>query len=123
VHELALAEAIVAIAKRHARGRGVTRVEVEVGQLRQVVPDALVFSFELVAQGTPLDGAELALEEIPVRFECRGCGAAGDANGFPFVCQTCGSLDVEVVDGEQLQVVALELEDESVAATLETARR
>jgi hydrogenase nickel incorporation protein HypA/HybF len=117
LHELALAEAIAAIAERHARGRRVTRVEVEVGRLRQVVPDALAFGFELVTQGTALDGAELALEEVPVRLVCRACEARTEPDRFPFACDECGSLDVEVTDGEQLQVVALELEEEPVALT------
>ena len=110
-----MAEAIAALAERHARGRRVTRVEVSVGKLRQVVPEALAFSFELVAHGTALGGAELVLEEVPVRLACPRCSAEREADGFPFACDRCGSLDVEVIDGEQLQVVALELEDEPVA--------
>jgi hydrogenase nickel incorporation protein HypA/HybF len=116
VHELSIAGGIVAIAEQHARGRRVTRVEVDIGRLRQAVPDALRFGFNLVAQGTAVDGAELALREIPVRVVCRRCSAENEAEGFPFACDACGSLAVEVVDGEQLQVVALVLEDEPVTA-------
>ena len=78
MHELAIAESIVAIAERHAPGRRVTRVEVAVGHLRQVVPAALEFAFELVAQGSMLEGAELALEEVPAAGRCRTCGAEGE---------------------------------------------
>jgi len=113
MHELALAQAVVAIAEEHAGGRRVVRVELEVGRLRQVVPDALAFSFELVARGTSAEGAELAIEEIPVRVECRACKAASEVDGFPFACAGCGSLDVDVIEGEQLHVVALELEEVS----------
>lgn len=116
MHELSLAAAIVEIAERHARGRRVTRVELEVGRLRQVVPEALAFGFELVAQGTPVEGAELALEELPVRVECGSCRAETAAEAFPLACARCGSPDVEVVGGEELHVVALELEDEPVVA-------
>ena len=49
MHELAIAESIVQIASRHAKGRRVTKVQLKVGHLRQVVPSALAFSFELVA--------------------------------------------------------------------------
>ena len=41
MHELSIAQAIVAIVSRHARGRKVHRVELKVGHLRQVVPSAL----------------------------------------------------------------------------------
>ena len=50
MHELSIAESIVRIADAHAAGRRVTKVEVKVGHLRQVVPSALEFAFELVAQ-------------------------------------------------------------------------
>jgi hydrogenase nickel incorporation protein HypA/HybF len=116
MHELALAEAILAIAEENARGRRVARVELEIGRLRQVVPDALAFSFELVAQGTAAEGAELAIEELPVRVACRTCGAATVVEAFPFGCTGCGALDVEVIDGEQLQVTALELETEPMGS-------
>ena len=41
MHELSIAEALVAITARHAGDRRVHRVEVKVGHLRQVVPAAL----------------------------------------------------------------------------------
>jgi hydrogenase nickel incorporation protein HypA/HybF len=116
MHELALAEALVAIAEQHACGSRVARVELEVGRLRQVVPNALAFSFELVAQGTAVEGAELAIDEVPARVDCRACGARTDLDGFPLACGRCGALDVNVASGEQFRVVALELEEEPVAA-------
>ena len=119
MHELAIAEALVRIAEAHADGRPVARVEVEVGHLRQVVPDSLRFAFELVTAGTALDGAELAIEEVPAAGRCRACGADGDLPGFPLLCVGCGSADVEVRRGEELRVVALELE-ETVMTTGET---
>ena len=110
MHELAIAESIVAIAERHAAGRRVTRVEVSVGHLRQVVPTALEFAFGLLAQGTVLDGAELALEEVPAAGRCRDCGAEGRLDGFPFTCRACGGWDVAVTAGEELRVESLDLE-------------
>jgi hydrogenase nickel incorporation protein HypA/HybF len=111
MHELSIAEAIVAIAERHARGRTVTKVEVRVGHLRQVVPSALEFAFELVAKGTVLDGAELELEDVPARGRCRDCGAETTLSGFPLACSACGGLDLELLAGEELQVESLELEE------------
>jgi hydrogenase nickel incorporation protein HypA/HybF len=111
MHELSIADAVVQIASRHADGRKVTRVELKVGHLRQVVPDALEFAFELVAQGTPVEGAELVMEEIPADVRCRACGAESRLEAFPAHCAPCGSLDVEVTGGDELLVEALELEE------------
>jgi hydrogenase nickel incorporation protein HypA/HybF len=109
MHELSLAESVVAIARRHAAGRPVARVELKVGHLRQVVPSALEFAFELLAQGTEIEGAELVMEEVPAAGRCRGCGAESELPGFPLACSACGGLDLELLRGEELLVDALEL--------------
>jgi len=111
MHELAIAESIVSVAARHARERPVARVNVRVGALRQVVPSALEFSFELVAAGTAVEGAELGLEHVPAEGCCRACGAESVMTGFPLSCPACGGLDVEVVAGEELLVDSLDLEE------------
>jgi hydrogenase nickel incorporation protein HypA/HybF len=117
VHELSIAESIVGVASRHAGGRRVYRVDVEVGHLRQVVPSALEFAFELVAQGTPLEGAELHIESVPAAGVCTACGSESRIEGFPLTCSRCGGLDLEIVRGEELLVSSLELEEEKPART------
>ena len=112
MHELAIADAVRAIAERNARGRRVTRVELSVGHLRQVVPSSLEFSWDLVTQGTAVDGAELQIEYVPAAARCRACGDESDLEEFPARCGACGSLDVDVTGGDELLVVALELEEE-----------
>ena len=112
MHELSIAEAVVDIAARHAAGRPVSVVELKVGHLRQVVPSALEFAFELVTQGTTLDGAELVLEDVPAAGLCRACGRESRLDGFPLNCRSCGSADVEIVSGEELQVESLDVEEE-----------
>jgi len=111
VHELSIAQALIEIVDRHAGGRRVTRVEVKVGRLRQVVPDALDFAFELVSQGTPVEGAELVLEDVPAAGTCASCGSDTPLPELPLACRRCGSFDVELTQGEELRVEALEIEE------------
>jgi hydrogenase nickel incorporation protein HypA/HybF len=111
VHELSIAEAIVRIAGEQAAGRRISKVGVRVGHLRQVVPSALAFGFELVSQGTPVEGAELELEDVPVVGRCRSCGVESSPEGFPLVCRACGSPELEILAGEELSVEYLELEE------------
>jgi hydrogenase nickel incorporation protein HypA/HybF len=112
MHELSIAEGVVDVARRHARGRRVTAVELKVGHLRQVVPSALEFAFELVAEGSPLAGAELRIEEVPAAGRCRSCGTDTPLPELPLCCRSCGGWDVEVTRGEELLVESLELEEE-----------
>ncbi len=112
MHELAIAGHVVDIAARHADGRKVTKVYLKVGHLRQVVPSALSFSFDLVAQGTSVEEAELVLEEVPAAGLCRKCGAESRLEAFPLQCASCGGLDLEITHGEDLYVESLEMEEE-----------
>jgi hydrogenase nickel incorporation protein HypA/HybF len=112
MHELSIADAVVTIASRHAAGRKVTRVDVRVGHLRQVVPDSLAFAFELLAADTELEGAELVIEEVPARVRCKACAAETTLEAFPAHCAACGGFDVEVIGGDELLVESLELADE-----------
>ena len=111
MHELALADAIVDLAARHADGRRVTSVCVRIGALRQVVADSLEFSFGLVAEGTPIEGAELEIEHVRTRVACRSCGGEGDVAELPLACVRCGSVQVDVVAGEEFHVESIEVED------------
>ncbi len=112
MHELSIAQAIVDVAARNAGGSRVTSVCVRVGHLRQVVPSALEFSFELCAHGTAVEGAALELQEVPIGVTCRSCGAESEPAAFPLACGACGGLNVDVVQGEELLVESLELEAE-----------
>jgi hydrogenase nickel incorporation protein HypA/HybF len=112
MHELGIAEAIVAIAEEHAGGRHVDKVELKVGHLRQVVPGALTFAFELVAQGTCVEGAILEIEDVPARIVCRGCATDSRVTEFPFECPNCGGFDIDVVSGDELLVDSLEVVNE-----------
>jgi hydrogenase nickel incorporation protein HypA/HybF len=113
VHELAIAESVVRIAERHADGRRVTKLYLKVGHLRQVVPSALAFGFELVAQETSVEGAELVLEVVPATGKCRACGSESRLESFPLQCKACGGFDLEIVAGEELYVESLEMEDQT----------
>ena len=111
MHELSIAESVVQIASRHANGRRVTREWLKVGHLRQVVPSALAFGFDLVAEGTPVEGAELEMENVPATGVCRDCGTESRLQTFPLQCGACGGFDLELLTGEELFVESLELEE------------
>lgn len=110
MHELALCAAIADIANRRAGDRRVEVVHLKVGQLRQVVPDALTFCWSMLIEDTDLAGARLDLDRVDALLECQNCGARS-AVGFPptLTCTHCGGFDVAVLTGEEFEVTALDL--------------
>ena len=57
MHEMGITQSIVAIVSEQAAGRKVRRVTLEIGKLAAVMPEAIRFCFDVVAQGSALDGA------------------------------------------------------------------
>jgi hydrogenase nickel incorporation protein HypA/HybF len=108
VHELGIAEEIVAIVASRTGGAPVTRIVVEVGRLSAVMPDALRFCFDLATEGTDAEGATLEIVEIPGLARCRACGA-DVALERPFGRCACGGTDLEWLAGEELRIAEVEL--------------
>jgi hydrogenase nickel incorporation protein HypA/HybF len=110
VHELSICGSIVDIVNRHSGGRRVDVVHLRVGQLRQIVPDTLVYCWGLVNADTELAGARLEVESIAARIACHDCGAEHQIGQFPvLVCAGCGSSHVRVAAGEEFLITSLDL--------------
>lgn len=111
MHELSIARSVLDVALRHAAGKRLTGIELQVGELRQVVPSALSFNFDLVAEGTSAEGAVLHMEVVPAVALCKDCGSETRLTAFPLQCGNCQGLSLEVVSGEELVVQSIEVED------------
>lgn len=112
MHELSIALSIIEGAEEEAARHGgrVTAVHLRLGPLSGVVKDALLFSYELACENTPLAGSRLVIEESPVIVYCPQCAAERTiASIQSFYCPVCGEPAPEVVQGRELELVALEL--------------
>ena len=107
MHELAIAAALVDLCADRASGARILRVRVEVGQLTAVMPDALRFAFDVCAEGTALEGAELEILDIPGHASCGACGRSIDMSE-PYGLCPCGGV-LRVVSGEELRVKDMEV--------------
>ncbi|CAN5535881.1 hydrogenase maturation nickel metallochaperone HypA [soil metagenome] len=108
MHELALCQAIVDTVERHADGRRVARVEVRIGHFRQVVPDSLQFSWQMITTGTDLADCALAIDHVPAVIECRACGHLTTLELAILLCGKCDSSDVALVSGEEFQIASID---------------
>ncbi|MDR0627520.1 MAG: hydrogenase maturation nickel metallochaperone HypA [Bifidobacteriaceae bacterium] len=112
MHELSLCRSIYAITERAAGGRPVAVISLDIGQLRQVVPETLARCWDLVSADTPLAGARLAVNHIPVRAVCQDCGAALTLGSeLRLVCAACGGHSLRVEAGEEFLVRSIDIAD------------
>lgn len=108
MHELSIAESIVDSVLQRTGDRQVHVVRVRIGGLTGVVPDALQFCFELATAGTPLEGARLDVDETEALVHCRTCEKDVAVADLILLCD-CGSADVDVVSGRELQISSVEV--------------
>ncbi|HTR57555.1 MAG TPA: hydrogenase maturation nickel metallochaperone HypA [Casimicrobiaceae bacterium] len=107
MHELALAQSVIALvettARRHA-ARCVTRVRLEIGALSHVSPAALQFCFDAAARGTLAERARLDILATPGEGWCMPCGATVKIANRGEPCPACGSYQLTVVRGDEMAV-------------------
>ena len=108
MHELAITQSVVDTIAERTGGSRVSVVRLDIGRLSGVVPDAVAFCFELVADGTPLRGARLEISEPPGRARCRSCAAEFALDTLVLLCP-CGSADVLVLTGQELRIRSVEV--------------
>jgi hydrogenase nickel incorporation protein HypA/HybF len=123
MHEMPVTQALLDLALEHAKGRQITAIYLQVGQMAPVVPESVELFFEYLSKGTPAEGAQLHFEAIPIEMTCMECGQKADlsewsgerphsimaqalARGCP-----CGSKQLRVTDGVSFGLVSLEVEE------------
>ena len=110
MHELAITEGVVdAVAERLPDAK-VTCVRLEIGALSGVVADSVRFCFDLVTEGTNLEGARLEITEPAGQCHCRVCGSDFEPDRPIAVCP-CGSADVTVLAGQELKITSVRWPD------------
>jgi len=110
MHELGITRNLVAIISEQAAGKRVRRVWLEIGARTALMPDAVRFCFDVVAQGTVLEGAALDIIEVTPGLQCEACGAYAASAEEVVDCCACGSQKLRRRSGEELNIKAMEVE-------------
>jgi hydrogenase nickel incorporation protein HypA/HybF len=115
MHELSIAMSIVEMAQEESQqrvGMQITAVHLKLGALSGVVKEALLCSYDMACEGTALSGSRLIVEEVPVVVFCPKCQAQRHLSSLQlFCCAECGTPTSEIVQGKEIEVVALEIEE------------
>ena len=92
----------------------VRRVMVRVGGVRKINPELMAFVFSAAAKDTPAEGALLSVMILPVTVKCLTCGKVSVSEEEEFACPLCGSKNVQILSGLELNIEALEIENDTL---------
>jgi len=116
MHEMGIAAQIVEISVSSIpdtyKNVRVESINLKIGKLTAIVPDSLRFCFEVVAKDTPLSGAILNIEEVPIVARCLSCGFEWSINEPVFLCGKCQSGEIDMISGRELDIVSIEIEQD-----------
>lgn len=116
MHEFSIAEGIVEAVVTELDELGIEparlrQVHLEIGKMRQIIPETLEFAFQQMAAEKGFGESELAIEVKPVSGTCSECSWQGELEEMLFVCPECGSRKLEITGGKELQLTTMEYED------------
>lgn len=121
MHELSLAINIVNIVTNEMARFGATKiaaVHVKLGPLSGVAAEALQTAFRLATHETPLNGSALVIQDTPITVYCENCQCEQKVKSLhSMVCSVCGRPSCKVLQGRELEVCGLEIEQNEAPDT------
>ena len=105
----ALLEQIEDVAEQNDASK-VTKIIVKIGVMSGIEAHLLEIAFNTFKEKTICDGAEFVMNIQPLKIRCNSCKTECELEKIHYCCQKCQSTDVEVIDGEDMFLMSLEME-------------
>jgi hydrogenase nickel incorporation protein HypA/HybF len=119
MHELRIATEIIETIQAEMNRRRLERIGeigLAIGALSGVDPEALSFAFEASVTGTSLENSRMNIDFIPVEGRCLECHNEFSVYDLCFVCPKCGSGKLDIIRGQELNIVWLKTDDRDDSA-------
>jgi hydrogenase nickel incorporation protein HypA/HybF len=88
----------------------IKKINIKVGKLTCVEPEALRLSFDVMCRDTILKKAVLEIDSVPITVECKDCRKKLTLDKMDFNCPNCGSFRIDVKTGDELFIESFEIE-------------
>lgn len=112
MHELADTEHILQLALQQAQQAGARRVAglyLVLGELSSIAEESVQFYWEIIARGTPAEGAKLYFRRAPARWRCLDCDCGGAPASESGTCSKCNSSRIRLEGGTEFYLDAIDV--------------
>jgi hydrogenase nickel incorporation protein HypA/HybF len=113
MHEFGLMQSVLEKVETSAREAGaeqVTEIRLVIGEMREVVSEAMEFAFEALAPDTLSANARLVMTRVTPQSRCLQCGHSFEHDRFHWICPACDSLSTELMAGREFYLDAIEVD-------------
>lgn len=113
MHEYSIVQSLLNSCEENAQQNNatkVTKVVVKIGVMSGVEPDLLQTAFDTFKEETMCHDAQFIINVQPVVIRCQKCKEESTLEKHEYACQKCGSIEIDILDGEEMFLMSLELE-------------
>lgn len=113
MHELSIAQNLLGLCEQVAKKQNATKVKkvfVKIGRLSGVEAHYLANAFDVTKAGSVCNDSELIINVQNVIVLCKKCGTKSELSINEFICPNCISNELEIIDGEDMHLMRVELE-------------
>ena len=113
MHEMGITSGILASAVEAAEAEGATHINsvtVSIGDLTEIVEDALQFAWEALTPGTLAEGGTLIVVHVHPKSRCVQCGTEFEHDKYDLLCPACNSFLIEQISGRELRIDTMDVD-------------
>ncbi len=112
MHEYSIVQSLLEACEKHAKENDstkVTRVVVKIGVMSGVEPSLLKSAFDTFKEKTICEEAEFIMNIQNIVVLCSSCKKESTLKKLEYICPNCQSIDLKIMDGEDMYLMQLEL--------------
>lgn len=113
MHEYSIIQSLLDSCEENAKANDatkITKVVVKIGVMSGVEPELLKTAFDTFKEKTICETAEFIMNIQPILIRCNSCQSESILKKLEYCCPRCESIELEVLDGEDMYLMQLELE-------------
>jgi len=115
MHETSIALGILDIINDRCIAEGyhaIESVRLRIGRAAGIMPEALLFSFDVAKADTLAEDATLIIESIPLGGVCSECNADFEVKeAYVLSCPECGSTAFKIQRGYEMEIVEMDVKE------------
>jgi hydrogenase nickel incorporation protein HypA/HybF len=113
MHEYSIVQSLIDSCEENAKAndaKKVTKIVVKIGVMSGVEPHLFQIAFDTFKENTVCEYAKLIINVQKVIVKCNSCNQEIELSDKQYTCPNCNSYNLNVLDGEDMFLMSLELQ-------------
>ncbi|MFT7004593.1 MAG: hydrogenase nickel incorporation protein HypA/HybF [Sulfurimonas sp.] len=113
MHEYSIVQSLLDSCDENAKANNATKVMkvvIKIGVMSGVEADLLRTAFDTFKEKTICEDAEFIINVQEIVVKCNECQKEATLTKLEYTCPSCDSSDLQIIDGEDMYLMQLELE-------------